>query len=54
MKTLDFHSSIVWSLRATSLFAVYLFGIWLIAGFMSFAKLTPAAKTRPRGLSDKE
>jgi hypothetical protein len=41
---LTFHFPIVLCASAAALFTAYCFAIWLIAGFLSFAKLTPDVK----------
>lgn len=41
---LAFHLPIVLCASVVTLFLAYCFAIWLIAGFMSFAKLTPNVK----------
>jgi hypothetical protein len=41
---LAFHLPIELCALVVALFIAYCFAIWLIAGFLSFAKLTPDAK----------
>jgi hypothetical protein len=53
MKSLIFHSPVMFFIRVAVFLGSYMLLIWLMGGFLSFAKLTPNAKMNALTLPNK-